>query len=60
MDVTSGAAVSHNPGLAQRHQVLGEGGLPQAEHGFEVADARLAFADGQQDLQTGFLSDGLE
>jgi hypothetical protein len=60
MDVTPGTAVSHKPGFAQGHQVLGEGGLPQTEHGFEMADARLALADCQQDLQAGFLPDGLE
>jgi hypothetical protein len=60
MNVTSGTAVCHNPGFAQGHQVLGEGSLPQAEHGFEMADARLALADGQQDLQAGYLPDGLE
>ena len=60
MDVTSGAAICYNPCLTQRHQVLGEGRLPQAQHGFKMADARLAIANGQQDLQAGFLPDGLK
>ncbi len=54
------AARLQQAGFAQGHQVLGEGSLPQVEHGFEMADARLALADGQQDLQAGFLPDGLE
>jgi hypothetical protein len=40
--------------------VLGEGGLAQAKHGFEVTDASLTFTDRQQYLQAGFLPDGLE
>jgi hypothetical protein len=46
--------------LAQCHQVLGEVRLPPAEGGFQVADARLDFADSQQDLQPGRLADGLQ
>jgi len=60
MDVATVAAVSYNPRFTQRHQVLGESGLAQAKHGFEVADTRLAITDRQQDLQAGFLPNGLE
>lgn len=54
------AARDHDPGFSQRHQMLGKIGLPPTEGGFQVADARLALANGQQDLQAGFLADGLE
>ena len=37
-NVTSFPPVGYYPGLAQSHQVLGKGGLAQAEHGFQMAD----------------------
>ena len=60
VDEPPGPAAFEQASLAQSHQVLGEVSLPPPEGGFEMADADLAFADGQQDLQAGFLADGLE
>jgi hypothetical protein len=60
MDIPSLAARQKDARLAQGHQVLGEVRLPPAEGGFQVADARLALADSQQDLHPGRLADGLQ
>ncbi len=60
MNVTPGAAVRNNPGFTQGHQMLRNVSLPPAEGRFEVADAGLALANRQQDLQASRLADGLE
>jgi hypothetical protein len=45
------------PGLAERHQVLRNGGLAQPENGFDVADAGFTRSDDQQDLITRRLTE---
>jgi hypothetical protein len=54
------AARLQQVGFAQSHQVLGKGCLAYAKHGLEMAYTGFAITDGQQDLQAGFLPDGLE
>jgi len=39
----------HQPGVPQRHQVLRDGRLAHAQHGFQVADAGFPAANCQQD-----------
>ncbi len=58
VDVASLAPVRDDPALTQRHQVLGEGRLPETQHGFKVTDAGLALTDRQQDLDAGCGADG--
>jgi len=48
-NVTALASVLQNIRFAERHQMLGNVGLPPAERGFEVTDAGFACADGEQD-----------
>ncbi len=60
VDIAPLAGGNDDPCLAQCHQMLGEISLTPAEGGLQVADARFALANGQQDLQPGSLTDGLE
>ena len=59
-NIASLPPVSHHPGLTQRHQVLGEGGLAQAEHAFQVADTRFPCANAKQDFQARRRADDLQ
>jgi len=59
VDEAALAARQDDPRFPQRHQVLGKIRLPPAEGCLKVADASLALADGEQNLQPYRLVDAL-
>jgi len=59
-DLPALASISHQPGLAQGHQVLRDVGLPITQAGFHLAYAGLALAQQVQDLEPGGVGDCAE